>query len=84
MRSRKIQAFEEDMIFPFTGGLVYKWQQFYMNHEALIKDVRAQNFPRTDFFETLTSGRKWEDYTKNVKKIGGNRTRFKDKEHHRP
>ena len=24
-----------------------------------IKDVRAQKFPRTDFFKTLTAGRKW-------------------------
>ena len=23
------------------------------------KDVRAQKFPRTDFFKTLTVGRKW-------------------------
>ena len=24
-----------------------------------LKDVRAQKFPRTDFFKTLTAGRKW-------------------------
>ena len=27
-----------------------------MDHK--LKDVRAQNFPRTDFFKTLTAGRK--------------------------
>ena len=26
-------------------------------HILLFKDVRAQNFPRTDFFKTLTAGR---------------------------
>ena len=25
----------------------------------VVKDVRAQNFPRTDFFKTLTAGGKW-------------------------
>ena len=26
---------------------------------SLFKDVRAQKFPRTDFFKTFTAGRKW-------------------------
>ena len=38
--------------------------------ELGIKDVRAQKFPGTDFFKTLTVGRKWQDYIKNVKKWG--------------
>ncbi len=25
----------------------------------LLKDVHAQNFPRTDFVKTLTAGREW-------------------------
>ena len=28
-------------------------------YENRFKDVRAQKFPRTDFFKTLTGGRKW-------------------------
>ena len=39
----------------------------------LLKDVRAQKFPRTDFFKTLTADR-----------IGGHRTRFEDKVYQRP
>ena len=30
----------------------------YPNPILVIKDVRAQKFPRTDFFKTLTAGRK--------------------------
>ena len=32
--------------------------EFCMSMSALVKDVRAQKFPRTDFFKTLTAGRK--------------------------
>ena len=44
-----------------------------------LRTFAPKNFPRTDFFKTLTAGRKWSDYIKNVKKIGGHRTRFEDK-----
>ena len=52
--------------------------------ETDFKDVRAQKFPRTDFFKTLTAVRKWWNYVKNVKKIGNHQTRFEDKVHHTP
>ena len=37
---------------------------------ASFNDVRAQNFPRTHFFKTLTVGKKWQDKIKNVKNRG--------------
>ena len=36
------------------------------------------------FLKTLTAGRKLLDYIKNIKKIGGHRTRFGDKAYNRP
>ena len=50
----------------------------------VIKDVRAQNFAHTDFVKTLTASWEWKDSIKNVKKIGGHRTRFEDNAYHRP
>ena len=31
---------------------------YFTTKHVVVKDVRAQNFPHTDFFETLTAGRK--------------------------
>ena len=43
------------------------------------KDVRAQKFPGTDFLKLLLQVENDKIRCKNVKKIGGHRTRFEDK-----
>ena len=34
-------------------------RKFRLGIFVYLKDVRAQKFPRTDFFKTLTAGWKW-------------------------
>ena len=51
---------------------------------SIIKDVRAQKFPRTDFFLKFGLQEKMIKLDEKRKKIGGHRTRFEDKAYHRP
>ena len=43
---------------PRVGLRHFRFFFSFLLFSRWLKDVRAQNFPRTDFFETLTAGRK--------------------------